>query len=193
MTIVFRLTLALCTLFILFVTNVAAAQTSDFPPVTDEMIMNPSDEDWLLYRRTRTDWGHSPLDQITKENVNQLQLVWSRAIRPGSNQMIPIVYNGVMYVTNAEFTVAIDVATGRQVWRTPVNFDPAVPRVVFTDPQAAAGRPAGGGGGPPPARRGGAAPPPPGPLPRESRRPKWSWRRRRRTPAQWLFGANDSN
>ncbi len=117
MTIVFRMTLALGTLFFFLITNSAAAQTSDFPPVTDEMIMNPSDDDWLLYRRTLNDWGHSPLDQITKENVNQLQLVWSRAIRPGSNQMIPIVYNGVMYIPHpASYVEALDATTGDLIW-----------------------------------------------------------------------------
>ncbi len=35
-----------------------------------------------------------------------------------------------MFVANAEFTIAIDVATGKQIWRTPVEFDPATPRVV---------------------------------------------------------------
>ena len=32
-------------------------------------------------------------------------------------QAQPIVYNGVMYVTNARHTVAIDVATGKQIWK----------------------------------------------------------------------------
>ena len=39
-------------------------------------------------------------------------------------------YDGVMYVANAKFTVAIEAATGKTLWRTPVNFDPASPRVV---------------------------------------------------------------
>ena len=35
-----------------------------------------------------------------------------------------------MYATNAEYTVAIDVDTGKQLWRTPVDWDPATRRVV---------------------------------------------------------------
>ena len=38
--------------------------------------------------------------------------------------------NGVIYVTNADHTVAIDVDTRKQLWRTPVEWDPATPRVV---------------------------------------------------------------
>ena len=45
-------------------------------------------------------------------------------------QAQPLVYNGVMYVINAAWTFAIDVGTGRQIWRTQVDYDPAAPRVV---------------------------------------------------------------
>ena len=31
----------------------------------------------------------------------------------------PTIYNGVMYVINGKWTFAIDVETGRQIWRTP--------------------------------------------------------------------------
>ena len=35
-------------------------------PVTDEMLLNPPDGDWLMWRRTYKGWGYSPLDQINK-------------------------------------------------------------------------------------------------------------------------------
>ena len=44
-------------------------------------------------------------------------------------QAQPLVYNGVMYVTDAKATVAIDVATGRQIWNTPVDWLPETARV----------------------------------------------------------------
>ena len=34
----------------------------------------------------------------------------------------PTIYNGVMYVINGKWTFAIDVETGRQIWRTPAAF-----------------------------------------------------------------------
>src|SRR5262249_49375125 len=40
------------------------------------------------------------------------------------------VYNGVMYVTNAKATVAIDVATGKQIWKQALDWPPETPRVV---------------------------------------------------------------
>jgi alcohol dehydrogenase (cytochrome c) len=42
----------------------------------------------------------------------------------------PTIYNGVMYVVNGNWTFAIDVATGRQIWRTPVTYDRAALRVT---------------------------------------------------------------
>ena len=38
------------------------------------MLENPDPADWLNWRRTLDGWGYSPLDQITTENVHQLQL-----------------------------------------------------------------------------------------------------------------------
>jgi alcohol dehydrogenase (cytochrome c) len=74
---------------------------------------------------------YSPLRQINKRTVKRLVPIWSTSL--GSNygeQGQPLVYNGVLYAANAESTTAIDVATGKQLWRTPVEFDPATPRVV---------------------------------------------------------------
>jgi len=74
---------------------------------------------------------YSPLKQINTTNVKRLVPVWNATL---SNllgeQAQPLVYNGVMYVTNAAWTFAIDVATGRQIWRTEVGYDPDTPRVV---------------------------------------------------------------
>jgi alcohol dehydrogenase (cytochrome c) len=74
---------------------------------------------------------YSTLKQINKQNAKRLVPVWNVSLASSyGEQAQPLVYNGVMYVTNAEATVAIDIASGKQLWRTPVDFDPAVPRVV---------------------------------------------------------------
>ena len=53
----------------------AAAQGSqaDFVPVTDTMLQNPDPADWLMWRRTLDSWGHSPLDQLDRQNAGILQ------------------------------------------------------------------------------------------------------------------------
>jgi glucose dehydrogenase len=59
-----------------------SAQDREFEPVTDAMLQDPSPDDWLMWRRTLDSWGYSPLDQITRGNVDDLQMVWSNGLYP---------------------------------------------------------------------------------------------------------------
>src|SRR5687768_8512902 len=56
-----------------------AAQTQPRPwdPVTEERLLEPADGDWMSYRRSYDVTGFSPLDQVDRDNVGELQLVWS--------------------------------------------------------------------------------------------------------------------
>ena len=54
------------------------------------MLQNPPPADWLNWRRTLDAQAHSPLDQITAENVGDLRLVWSWALRSGPQQTTPL-------------------------------------------------------------------------------------------------------
>ena len=55
---------------------------------------------------------YSSLKQINKSNVKRLVPVWNLSLdNQWGEQAQPLVYNGVMYVTNARHTVIIDVAT----------------------------------------------------------------------------------
>jgi alcohol dehydrogenase (cytochrome c) len=74
---------------------------------------------------------YSPLKQINKQTVKRLVPAWNLSLDNNwGEQAQPIVYNGVMYVTNAKATVAIDVATGRQIWKQTLDWPPETPRVV---------------------------------------------------------------
>ncbi len=97
---------------------VRAQPTEDFVPVTDAMLLDPSPNDWPMWRRTLDGWGYSPLDQIDRGNVNQLRLVWSRALSAGGRQQgTPLVYDGVMYMPNPSDVIqAIDAASGDLIW-----------------------------------------------------------------------------
>ncbi len=73
--------------------------------------------------------SYSPLKQITKANVKKLVPVWSTSLMNDQGELAaPVVYNGVMYVINGKWTFAIDVETGKQIWRTPVELEPGVTR-----------------------------------------------------------------
>jgi alcohol dehydrogenase (cytochrome c) len=74
---------------------------------------------------------YSPLKQINKQTVKRLAPVWSLSLDNNwGEQAQPIIYNGVMYVTNAKATVAIDVATGKQIWKQTLDWPPETPRVI---------------------------------------------------------------
>src|SRR5216117_3914417 len=89
----------------------------NFVPVTDAMLRSPKPDDWLLYRGNYQGWGYSPLEQINKGNVKNLQLVWSRMMAPGLNEITPIVHDGVMYLGNpGDVIQAIDAGTGDLFW-----------------------------------------------------------------------------
>src|SRR5580658_929410 len=94
------------------------AQVKDFRPVTEAMLRSPAPGDWLNWRRTDSAWGYSPLDQINRENVQQLQLAWSWAMDDtGAQEATPLVYNGVMYLPNPRGVIqALDAATGDLIW-----------------------------------------------------------------------------
>ena len=96
----------------------ALAQPSgDFVPVTDAMLQDPDPADWPMWRRTLDSWGYSPLEQIDRDNVDALRMVWSRALAPGLQQGTPLVYDGIMYMPNPRDVIqAIDAGTGDLVW-----------------------------------------------------------------------------
>ena len=90
-----------------------AQPADDFVPVTDAILQNPAQADWLMWRRTLDGWGYSPLDQITRENVGDLRMVWTRALTRGSQQGTPLAYDGVLYMPNPRDVIqAIDAVTG---------------------------------------------------------------------------------
>src|SRR5687768_13385248 len=71
--------------------------------------------------------SYSPLRQITKSNVKRLVPIWSTSLMNDMGELAaPTIYNGVMYVINGKWSFAIDVETGRQIWRTPVQYEPGV-------------------------------------------------------------------
>lgn len=101
----------------------------------------PVDGDWPTYNRDAGGARHSPLTQITPENVSQLQVAWSYHMRTGDierevdaegthqsetaprssrffvSQATPIVVNSVMYLpTPYGQVVALDAESGAEIW-----------------------------------------------------------------------------
>ncbi len=96
---------------------VRAQQTPAFPPVTEEMLLKPSANDWLMFSRTYDAQRHSPLEQINTKNVSQLREVFKKEMPAGVQESIPIVYRGVMYVLMPGNTLqALDATNGNLIW-----------------------------------------------------------------------------
>jgi alcohol dehydrogenase (cytochrome c) len=96
-----------------------AGAVKNYMPVTDEIMLHPSDNDWLMHYRNYAGWSNSPLNQITTKNVGSLQLRWAWPLEEGERQEItPLVHDGVMFLsTNMTNTVqALDARTGDLIW-----------------------------------------------------------------------------
>ena len=99
----------------------------NFIPVTAEMLRTPRPENWITFRNGYSRWGYSPLKQISDGNVGQVRLAWSRAMENGFQEVEPIVYNGVMFLPEAQDVVkALDATTGDLIWEYRRNLPPNV-------------------------------------------------------------------
>ena len=71
---------------------------------------------WQSYAGGPDSSQYSSLKQINKSNVKQLQMAWSYPIGGGALTFGPVVVDGTMYVTKAGSIVALDAATGKELW-----------------------------------------------------------------------------
>jgi len=74
--------------------------------------------DWESYNGSDTSNRHSALDQVNRENIDQLAPKWFFPIQ--EMRMIegtPVVIAGVMYITAVNQVYALDAVTGREIWR----------------------------------------------------------------------------
>jgi len=85
---------------------------------------NGGDKDWRIYGGDSDNTHYSPLKQINKENVKQLEVAWSFDTgESGGLQTSPIEVNGVLYgVSPSQKPFAVDAVTGKLKWK----FDPGI-------------------------------------------------------------------
>jgi alcohol dehydrogenase (cytochrome c) len=100
--------------------SLAAQTTMDrFVPVTRKDLNNPDPADWLMLGGNMEHWNYSPLNQINRQNVSGLQLVWARQMpttggRAGTS---PVVRDGFMYLISPNDAIlAVDALTGSRIW-----------------------------------------------------------------------------
>ncbi len=108
-------------LLIIVIASVTLAAQTAAPQVTSQDLLDGLKDPtkWLTYGGNYSGHRHSPLTQITPENVNQLSAQWTfQTGTLGSFQTTPLVLDGVLYVTGFNNNAwAIDARSGRQIWR----------------------------------------------------------------------------
>ena len=108
---------------LLLLTVLGTLSTSGPPlqaQVSYERLLKAAEEpqNWLTYNGGYNSIHHSALDDITPENVGQLEMDWVFQARSVEKfEAAPLVVDGVMYVTEAPNNVfALDAKTGRVFW-----------------------------------------------------------------------------
>src|SRR5258708_19957406 len=117
----------LCAMLLGFWPSLGFAQT------TEELINDGKNTENVTTQSMGYDRkSYSPLKQINKSNVKRLVPLWSTSLMNDQGELAaPTIYNGVMYVINGKWTFAIDVETGRQIWRTPARLESPSRRAPF--------------------------------------------------------------
>jgi len=99
------------------------AAAADGAAVTDDRLLNAAKEaeTWLMHYRTYDGWRHSPLNQISTQNVAKLVPKWFLALgEVGNQEATPVVNDGVMFFPAGSVRriqiFAVDAATGKVLW-----------------------------------------------------------------------------
>jgi len=104
----------------------ALAQTADELKNDDK---TPGDV--LTYGMGYSQHRFSPLTQINRQTVKRLVPAWSYSMADNRGlEGQALVKDGVVFLTDHEKTVAVDALTGREIWKTMIEYPPETTRVV---------------------------------------------------------------
>ena len=129
---------------VLVAAGIVLAACAPAPPVTGGAPVEPgtvgASGDWPIWGADAGGTKYSHLDQIDRDNVDQLVEVWTwetgeqpvrgpgapirgEQVRPGNFEVTPLVIDGVMYLsTPYNRVVALDATSGEQIW----EYDPRI-------------------------------------------------------------------
>ncbi len=100
---------------------------------TDEDLRNAgkNQAEILTYGMSYSQQRFSPLNHINRQTVKRLVPAWSygMASNHGEESQV-LIKDGVMYVTSHDKTVAVDAVTGKEIWKTLIEYAPETTRVV---------------------------------------------------------------
>jgi PQQ-dependent dehydrogenase (methanol/ethanol family) len=111
-----------------------SAKPSGHRGIDFSRILNPKPGDWLTYNGNLSGNRYSDLRQIDTTNVNRLSLKWTYSIPLWSQflpdtpyyrenmryfglETVPVVADGIMYVTGPNSAYALDARSGTEIWK----------------------------------------------------------------------------
>lgn len=111
---------------VMLASTCASAQT------TEQLVKGATDTSNVLnYGMGYNLQRFSTLNQINKDTVKNLVPVWNYSFNDDrSEESQPLVYQGVIYVTSHNATMAVDAKSGKQIWKTKVEYPAETPRIV---------------------------------------------------------------
>src|SRR5260370_4955917 len=114
-----------------------AALIVQIPAITAQQTIKPPNlaTDWPMFSHDLAATRYSSLKQINTSNVGKLKLAWRLPYRADRNgpatgglgalsEATPVVVNGIMYVPAESRVLALDAATGKEVWKFDVAAGP---------------------------------------------------------------------
>jgi alcohol dehydrogenase (cytochrome c) len=98
--------------FFFLIAGVLSAQ------VTYDQLRKAPPDNWLHYNGQYHSQRHSLLDQVNTRNAKKLVAQWIYHIPEARRlESVPIVVDGVMYVSQPNEVYALDARTGREIWQ----------------------------------------------------------------------------
>jgi alcohol dehydrogenase (cytochrome c) len=79
-------------------------------------LLQPPTDTWPTYNGDYSGRRYSTLAQINQSNVGELTVAWSAQLRSVAIKSMPLVVNGVMYLTTPDNIFALDARSGRTIW-----------------------------------------------------------------------------
>jgi alcohol dehydrogenase (cytochrome c) len=111
---------------------IAAFPAASLAQTADQLInAEKTPQNVLTYGMSYSQQRFSPLSQIDRDTVKRLVPAWSYSMNNDTGEESqPLVYEGVIYITSQNKTVAVDALTGKEIWNTPVEYPADATRVV---------------------------------------------------------------
>lgn len=118
--------IALAASLVILASYGASAQT------TEQLVKGATDTSNVLnYGMGYNLQRFSTLNQINKDTIKNLVPVWNYSLNDDrSEESQPLVYQGVIYLTTHNATIAVDTKTGKQIWKSKVEYPAETPRIV---------------------------------------------------------------